>query len=195
MAAITGRGSPTYVSWMGMKGRCLNPNNEAFARYGGRGISVCSAWLDFAGFLSDMGERPHGSSLDRIDNNGDYEPGNCRWATSVEQARNRRSNRRISIDGVSATVSEWAERSGIPKTRIIDRLDAGATPREAIHPALRVRTPEETSLGCVRGHPYTPDNLYRSPKTGHRFCRACNRAAVARLTATKKAARVVGGRL
>lgn len=82
--------SPTYRSWGAMITRCSNPNVENYVRYGGRGITVCQRWRDFANFLADMGERPEDTSIDRIDVNGDYEPGNCRWATAEQQRANRR---------------------------------------------------------------------------------------------------------
>jgi|SRR3990172_6898932 len=84
-----GKRSPTYFSWSAMKQRCLNPKHTAYYRYGGRGISVCDKWLKFDDFLKDMGERPEGFSLDRINNNGNYEPSNCSWSSRKSQSQNR----------------------------------------------------------------------------------------------------------
>lgn len=96
--------TPEYSSWASMIQRCTNPNDAKWSQYGGRGISVCSAWMSFDGFFIDMGERPAGTTIDRINVNGNYEPGNCRWATPTIQSRNRRPHRssKTGISGVTA---------------------------------------------------------------------------------------------
>lgn len=92
--------APTYKSWSHMKGRCRNTNEKFFHNYGGRGIKVCDRWLkSFEAFISDMGRRPKGCTLDRIDNNGMYCPENCRWATKLEQDNNRRRTVKVSVNG------------------------------------------------------------------------------------------------
>jgi len=115
--------TPTYYVWATMKARCSNPNNDNYHRYGGRGISVCESWANsFEQFLADMGERPDGLSIDRIDVNGDYEPSNCRWATATEQMRNTSVNRLITHNGQTKTLVEWAEASGISVQTLHSRL-------------------------------------------------------------------------
>ena len=88
-----GKESPTYQSWRHMKARCQNPNHPDYKYYGGRGVEVCERWQDFANFLADMGERSEGLTLDRINNEGNYEPGNCRWTTRKEQRQNQRDRK------------------------------------------------------------------------------------------------------
>src|SRR5450631_4281635 len=100
----------TYKCWAYMKTRCLSPGNKDYWKYGGRGIMVCSRWLSsFYSFVEDMGECPSPMhSIDRINNDGNYESGNCRWATPKEQASNRRNNRIINVRGESHTIEDWA---------------------------------------------------------------------------------------
>lgn len=100
---------PTYKTWAAMKRRCANPSDENFHNYGGRGISVCERWKNsYDAFIEDMGLRPEGTTIERKDNNGNYEPGNCIWATETQQNRNRRTNRWITFDGRTQTLKEWA---------------------------------------------------------------------------------------
>lgn len=127
-----GKKSTTYSIWSSMKDRCLNSKHRRYARYGGRGIRVCDRWLSFESFLLDMGERPKGLSLERIDNDGDYQPGNCRWATNQEQSLNRRSNRRLTFNGKTQTVKEWSLELGFKKNLIKDRLRIGWTVEQAL---------------------------------------------------------------
>lgn len=124
--------TPTYHSWAGMKARCLNPLHRAYRDYGGRGITVCDRWLSFDNFLADMGEKPTGLSIDRIDLNGSYFPGNCRWATTSQQSRNKRNNRIITSEGESRTIAEWSELLSIHPATISDRLQQGRSDAEAI---------------------------------------------------------------
>ena len=109
--------TPTFRAWSGMRDRCNNPNASSWKRYGGRGIRACERWNEFANFLSDMGEKPIGSSLDRIDNDGNYEPGNCRWASVAEQNRNTSRNRRLTWNGKTLCVADWEKKLGAPIRR------------------------------------------------------------------------------
>lgn len=124
--------TPTYYSWTGMIARCTSPNHRAYSRYGGRGIQVCERWLTFENFLADMGERPPDRTIDRIANNGNYEPGNCRWATNREQWNNKRCSRLITINGETMNLAEWARHLNIPVKRIRTRLERGDTPEQAL---------------------------------------------------------------
>jgi|LakMenEpi03Aug12_release.lakeMendotaPanAssembly.Ray.scaffolds.fasta_scaffold702281_2 hypothetical protein len=125
--------TPTYNSWKCMLARCGNEKNTQFCDYGGRGIKVCDAWKSFGLFLSDMGVRPDGTTLDRIDANGDYEPCNCRWATSRQQSTNKRSSRFLTIDGETKTVSEWAEHEkAVSEATIRARVRLGWLHKDAV---------------------------------------------------------------
>lgn len=125
-------GTLQYVAWQLMHDRCSNPNNENYHRYGARGIKVCERWRSYELFLADMGPRPPGLTLDRMDNDGGYRPDNCRWATRQQQSRNQSCNRRITAHGETRVLVEWAELSGIPRERIANRLKRGWIPERAI---------------------------------------------------------------
>lgn len=119
-------GTPLYRRWLSMIGRCTLPSQANYDRYGGRGISVCDRWRKFELFAEDMGEsfKP-GLTLDRIDGDGNYEPGNFRWATHKEQQRNTTRNRILTWSGRSLTVAEWAEELGINRNTIGVRIHRG----------------------------------------------------------------------
>jgi hypothetical protein len=122
--------TPEFIAWLSLIARCYNPNDKGFRFYGGRGITVCDRWLEsFLNFLADMGERPGPSySIDRFpDNDGNYEPGNCRWATRQQQCRNRRSNRLLTCDGQTRTLAEWVEITGLSSSLIRQRIASGWT--------------------------------------------------------------------
>lgn len=136
-----GTGTAEYQIWLGMKARCLNPNSPGYERYGARGIGVCQRWIDsFPAFLADMGPRPSEvHSIDRYPNqSGNYEPGNCRWATAKEQARNTRGNVILEIDGRCLCVSEWAEELAVSASLIFHRLERGWSAEDALkNPSAR----------------------------------------------------------
>lgn len=124
--------SPTYRAWASMKNRCTNPSHEDFALYKGRGITVCERWMEYKNFLEDMGSRPSNTSIDRINNNDGYYPENCRWATATQQARNKRNNLFISLNGKTKTIAEWSEITGINYGTLITRVRLGWTSDRAL---------------------------------------------------------------
>lgn len=117
--------SATYRSWAAMKQRCGNPKAGSYARYGGRGIGYTPAWETFAQFLADMGERPEGKTLDRIDPEGDYGPSNCRWATLSEQQTNHRRTKRYLFGGAMLTLPEIASATGLTRDTLSYRYKNG----------------------------------------------------------------------
>lgn len=129
-------------AWNEMKKRCLNQKSHAYGRYGGRGIKVCERWLhSFDNFYADMGPRPSPKhSIDRFpDNDGDYEPGNCRWATKLEQGNNKRNNRVLTQNGLSMTVAEWSRHISISEKTIYNRLYDGWSVERALTEPPRTR--------------------------------------------------------
>ena len=117
--------STAYKSWAGMMQRCYNEKNTQYAYYGGRGIAVHSSWHTFQRFFSDMGEKPEGLTLERKDVNGDYSLENCCWATNTAQARNKRNNRKLTYQGATRTIAEWAEHLGMKYNTLHERLRRG----------------------------------------------------------------------
>ena len=192
-----------YNVWCSMRQRCNNPKSRMFKHYGGRGIKVCSRWDDFTAFLSDMGLPPEGCSLDRIDNDKGYEPGNCRWATRSEQSRNRSDNHLITINGETLPLVDWAVRCGVKPTTARNRILLGwpdhlavTTPpvldKKGVPRGTRVaawaqtaeyagynRSAEDIATDrarkthCIRGHALSGDNLIT--KGNKRNCRECAR--------------------
>jgi hypothetical protein len=146
-----GKGTRLYRVWKNMRQRCGNPNNTDWMSYGGRGIRICERWSSFQNFSDDLGApyaehvANHGAqntSIDRIDTDGHYEPSNCRWATAVKQARNRRTVRKIEFRGKSQTLPEWAEELGIGRDTLKTRLQDGWTVERAFT--------EPVIASCVR---------------------------------------------
>lgn len=135
MTLIAGHGmsdTPMYMAWDMMVRRRTDPNAISYKTCGAKGIKVCERWLSFANFLEDMGERPAGCSLDRIDNGGDYEPSNCRWATRAEQARNTSRNKMVTFNGRTLCLKDWARDLSLPYSTIHMRVRRGMDPVEAL---------------------------------------------------------------
>jgi hypothetical protein len=126
-------GTKTHRIWGGMNRRCYDPGCKPYRYYGGRGITVCERWREsFAAFLEDMGECPPGLTLERIDNDGNYQPGNCRWATMLEQANNKRNIHWLTHNGITRSVSAWAKATGLRRQAIEKRLLRGWSVERAL---------------------------------------------------------------
>lgn len=124
--------SATYRVWSSMRERCLSEKHPAYKNYGGRGITVCAEWQSFEAFLFDMGEKPLGHSLDRIDNDKGYSRDNCRWASRKEQERNKRSNVLVTAHGRTQPLVAWTEQTGVPAQTIAYRIRHGWEPERAV---------------------------------------------------------------
>jgi hypothetical protein len=142
-------GSKEYGIWRSMISRCSNPNAERYADYGGRGIKVCARWRSFENFYADMGPRPgERHSIDRWPNqNGDYEPTNCRWATAIEQNRNRQQTCPVTFEGITAPLWRWCELAGVPYKPVHARITRGWPLDLALYAPPRVRL--EHAAGCT----------------------------------------------
>jgi hypothetical protein len=142
--------TPTYRAYHQMKFRCANPKASDYPHYGARGISVCDRWMEsFQNFVQDMGFRPDGMELDRIDNSKGYYPENCRWVTHKQNCRNFRKNRIIEFNGKRLSLVEWSEETGIPADIIRNRLDASKWP---LAKALTAPLNSTRSEGAKKGN-------------------------------------------
>ena len=129
-----------YMAWMSMRARCRNAKHPEYARYGGRGIRICDRWASFDAFLADMGPKPsRRRSIDRIDNNGGYSPGNCRWATKRTQAENREVTTWITHDGVTKTLSSWSRYLGGNRGLVARRIAKGWSEARAVTTPIKGR--------------------------------------------------------
>jgi hypothetical protein len=140
--------TPEYHVWEGMLQRCTNPQYHQYSYYGGRGITVCLRWMQFENFFADMGRRPPNLSLERIDNNVGYEPGNCRWATKTEQQNNRRNTVNLTIDGVTKSVTQWSMETGIGTRTLEHRLKSGWHPKQAVFTKVRPHRRKHAASSC-----------------------------------------------
>jgi hypothetical protein len=161
-----GSRSAEYRIWAGMKNRCLDKSNIKFNRYGGRGIMVCHKWLNsFEAFLFDMGQRPTSKhSIDRMDNNGNYEPSNCRWATSKEQANNTSTNVLLTINGITKPLSIWAAEYGLDRSVVVSRVINGDVGEALIRPS-GLRTKKITFSGITDTYAGWSKRLGLNPET------------------------------
>jgi len=140
------RDRPEYSVWRGMRRRCEDPRVPGYKNYGARGITTCDRWNNFALFLSDMGSRPSlAHTLERIDNNAGYKPGNVKWATMREQSRNRRSNRFLTYQNETLIIADWATKGNMSTAKLWDRLSRGWTIPQAL--SLEPRPPSRHKKG------------------------------------------------
>lgn len=144
-------GTRTYTSWANMLRRCNNTTDKSYPNYGAKGILVCKRWYKFESFLADMGVCPDGLTLDRINNNGNYEPGNCRWATRLVQANNHSRPRFITYKGETHTITGWAKKYGMSNFLLRQRLfREGWTMERALTTPCKRVTPTQTVPGTSR---------------------------------------------
>lgn len=175
-----------YEIWKSMRQRCENLRAKDYANYGGRGIRVCERWNSFDVFADDMGPRPDGYSIERLNNDGDYEPGNCRWASRVEQNNNRRNNHIVDLHGERMTITQAIRVTGstVTSSTVSARLRSGWDLSRALslppmaQSEVKRRYPNRGKTHCKRGHEFTESNTRIIPhyKTGKplRICRACS---------------------
>lgn len=142
-----------YRVWRAMHDRCYSPNVKSYKDYGARGIVIADCWHGrhgFHQFMRDMGARPKGSTLDRINNNGPYSPDNCRWATRDQQANNKRNNRNITANGKTLTLAQWAKELNCSPAAITRRIKAGMPPENAVTIAVQERPNAKLTVSDVQ---------------------------------------------
>lgn len=177
---------PLYTVWQGMLNRCRNPKNPQYHRYGGRGITVCDSWKkSFQNFVNDMGERPEGHTLDRINNDLGYSPTNCRWATRKQQQNNRYNTIKVVIEGVEYIAADLSDRFCIKTDTIIDRANKGMNFEDVVSNnkhhnlsglALGGKANgarQKAKTHCKYGHEFNEANTLIT-KEGWRSCRKCH---------------------
>lgn len=189
---------PEYTTWCGMKARCTNKNNHAYRHYGGRGITVCERWLDFKNFYADMGPKPVGYSLDRIDNSHGYEPGNCRWTDKVTQQNNTRSTRHLTYGGETLSMMQWARKLGLAHQVISSRVYAGLPIERVLEPGkmrdisglakggLANGIRQRSRTHCKHGHEFNEANTRWY--LGNRACLICHRLREAKRREARRTA-------
>jgi hypothetical protein len=178
---------PLYSVWLTMRSRCNSPRHPNWRHYGGRGIAVCERWNSYELFAADMGPKPSPKhSIERIDNDGNYEPLNCRWATQKEQLRNRRTTVRLVIDGTEHLAMDLAKQSDLKPDTVIARAYRNLSLAEIVSPKRRVFRAglalggkangerQRAKTHCPMGHKYTAENTQIDPR-GWRRCRECAR--------------------
>jgi len=176
---------PLYSTWQNMLRRCDNKKNKQYKDYGGRGITVCERWKTFSNFVADMGSRPIGYSIDRKNNDGNYEPSNCRWVSKKAQQRNQRANIKVVIDGDEYLACELADLSGVKTDTIISRVARGLTYEQVISRdkghdisgfslgGFASGAKKQAMTHCKNGHEFTPQNTAIT-KEGWRRCKRCH---------------------
>lgn len=190
---------PLYNVWQGMLNRCRQPNNPQWRDYGGRGIAVCNRWQNsFSNFVADMGPRPDGYTLDRIDNNGNYTPKNCKWSSRKEQQRNRRITLRITRDGSTYTIAELAEKSGLKFDTVAKRAAQGLTLPEIVAKERRYDLSglalggvkngqrQRQKTHCKSGHPFNEANTHHYVAASGAPARSCKRCHAIREAERRK---------